>query len=255
MNVLRLQVYGLWNSFRVPEFHQYQKTIPFPPKTTVLGMCGAAMGKSPEEVGEWLNDDVFQVGICFPVITQSKQHAMQSGYAKDLWRYLKYKSSELINGVVMREVLYNSHFTLYITCSDNQLLQNLADAIEHPKWALSLGREEELILIMENKIISLIKSSEFKFQNVVLPVDAGEYLKPSSLMLEKILNREITSFSQPTVVRLPLEFDYDQKSGIRNGKSYQSFTIIRDFEMEVNPEMQTQFGDIYKDGSYNFMFF
>ncbi len=248
MNALRLQLYGLWNSFRVPEFHQYQKTLPFPPKTTVLGMCGAATGKSPEEVGEWLNNDVFQIGICF-------LPSENSGQAKDLWRYLKYKSSELINGVVMREVLYNSYFSLYITSGDSSLLENLKDAIEHPRWALSLGREEELILIKECDIVSLTKASDLTFRNVVLPIDSGQYLKPSVAMLEKIMKREITSFAQPTVIRLPLKFDYDVKSGSRNGNSFQSFTVIKDFEMEVRDEMKIQFGEAYSDGAYNIKFF
>jgi hypothetical protein len=211
-------------------------------------MCGAAIGKSPEEVGKWLNDDVFQIGICL-------LPSENSGQAKDLWRYLKYKSSELINGVVMREVLYNSHFILYITTSDSLLLKNLMDAIEHPKWALSLGREEEIVLIKECKIVCLAKALDFTFRNVVLPVDSGQYLKPSSAMLDKIMKREITSFAQPTVFRLPLKLDYDVKSGSRSGRSFQSFTVIKDFEMEVRDEMKIQFGEAYSDGTYNFKFF
>ena len=36
-------------SFRVPETHTFHQTLPLPPKTTIIGMIGAALGKRLNE--------------------------------------------------------------------------------------------------------------------------------------------------------------------------------------------------------------
>jgi len=64
MKFIRVICFGSMNSFRQPDFHTYHKTLPLPPKTTVAGMIGSALGISPEKVNdEWLKNNRFQMGI------------------------------------------------------------------------------------------------------------------------------------------------------------------------------------------------
>ncbi len=56
IEVLRIEVVGKVNSFRLADHHTYQKSYLFPPKTTICGMIGSALGYSAEEVNEKLLD-------------------------------------------------------------------------------------------------------------------------------------------------------------------------------------------------------
>jgi CRISPR-associated protein Cas5t len=64
MNFLKVKCIGGFNSYRQPDFHTYHKSLPLPPKTTIAGMLGGALGLSPEEVNEnWLLNKRLQIGV------------------------------------------------------------------------------------------------------------------------------------------------------------------------------------------------
>jgi len=248
MKFLRIICKGTFNSFRQPDFHTYHKTLSLPPKTTVGGMIGSALGVSPREINEnWLVNGRFMLGIV----------GFNNGQANDLWQIRKYESKQIKafqtgkdcapykTAVIVRELLYQSHFTLYLSFvneSDYELLEN---AFENPKWALSLGREDELV-----KIISLQKIDiqpvieELSYKNTVLPFDITTIsYRPD---LNALSSCNILK-SAPKVVSIPTSFTIENDSEIRSGNDYHRFTYVYTLPILVNAEG-------YFDEEYNHAF-
>jgi CRISPR-associated protein Cas5t len=71
-------------SFRIPESHTFQQTLPLPPITALTGLMGAAIGLSFKDVMSFRE----QKGILFGVIGSSK------GEMKDLWKYNKLETDK-----------------------------------------------------------------------------------------------------------------------------------------------------------------
>jgi len=60
MFILTLDVWAQTASFRIPEQHTFQPTLPLPPITTLIGLMGAALGLTFDELADHLEleDDV-----------------------------------------------------------------------------------------------------------------------------------------------------------------------------------------------------
>src|SRR5690606_9662329 len=177
MQFIRIKASGCLNSFRQPDFHTYHKTLPLPPKTTVAGMIGSALGIGPKVVNDqWLKTERFQMGI----VGKAK------GKANDLWQIRKYETKQIAaynkgdkdtpykTAVIIRELLYNSEFIIYLSFKDETDFDLVFQKLQNPAWALSLGREDELINIKEITKVDLEEQSDVTFQNTVLPYDVTE---------------------------------------------------------------------------------
>src|SRR5665811_806593 len=71
-------------SFRVPETHTFHQTLPLPPKTTIIGMIGAALGFNLETAHKYVEQNKIFVGI----------YGKHKGMMKDLWNYRKLTGKE-----------------------------------------------------------------------------------------------------------------------------------------------------------------
>ncbi len=70
-------------SFRDPNTHLYQETMPMPPPTTIVGICGAALGLEFKDAMEYFKTNEIAVGC----------RAKSQGFGKDLWNYSKIKKT------------------------------------------------------------------------------------------------------------------------------------------------------------------
>lgn len=251
MKFLRIKCAGCLNSFRQPDFHTYHKTLPLPPKTTVAGMIGSAMGVSPERVNiEWLQNNRFQMGIV----------GKNNGKANDLWQIRKYESKQIKayqNGtesapyktaVIVRELLYASEFVLYLHFEDEKDYELVCSKFQNPEWAISLGREDELVLIKEIQQMNLEEKTNISFCNTVLPID---FTKTS---YEIVLNSQNTPGNlldeAPKSVKLPMTFSYND-DGAREAKEYQIFSFI--YNLPIKPKDSEGFYD--EELNYSFQIF
>jgi CRISPR-associated Cas5-like protein len=152
MRFIRIRAKGCLNSFRQPDFHTYHKTFPLPLKTTVGGMLGSALGLSPENINDqWLLPNRFFMGIV----------GFNHGKTNDLWQIRKYEGKQIKafnsgkantpykTAVIVRELLYSTDFVLYLAFKEESDIDMIFDKLQNPAWALSLGREDELIKIIE----------------------------------------------------------------------------------------------------------
>jgi len=234
MKFLKINLSGSFNSFRYPDFHTYHKTLPLPTKTTICGMLGAALGISPEEINKsWLQSNHFQVGII----------GRSNGKTNDLWQIRKYKQSQISNyqkgkvdkpyftSVIMRELLFNNEYFLYINFNNENDLTLIENALKNPAWALSLGREDEIVKIKNVCAIELDKTEKVFFQNTVLPIDISQYnYKIKSDYLEKIEGNILSL--RPFVVKLPLTFKYNDDFS-RTSEIYQTYTFVLELPVQI----------------------
>ena len=80
------KAYSETASFRIPETHTFQKTLPLPPLTTIIGLLGAALGLSFAESMEFYHGNQIRVGVI----------GTSQSTVNDLWKYRKIKSKETI---------------------------------------------------------------------------------------------------------------------------------------------------------------
>lgn len=234
MEFIRIKCKGCLNSFRQPDFHTYHKTLPLPPKTTIAGMIGGALGISPKEVNdEWLKKDRFKMSVV----------GKSNGKAGDLWQIRKYELKQISaynkgtetapykTAVIVRELLYASDYLIYL-CFENWKDKNLVlHALNNPKWALSLGREDEVIRISEVKAIELDEQSDLNYCNTILPFDInteGYSISLNELSAGNILDEA------PKIVKLPITFNHKANSQVREADNFQHFSFISTLPVKPN---------------------
>ncbi len=199
MKVLRVAVRAPVASFRRPLDHNYQRSLPLPPPTTVLGIAGAALGLSDRQL--WASDSPLQ-----QVVVAAWADA-EPGRARDMWTVLKIKGGKIAErSPYFRELLFAVSYTL-VYGGPNETLERLAAAFADPVYPLSLGREDELALV-EEVTLEEASDGQARFRGTVLPGDVRRVpfrplLRPGARM-------------EPVLVEtLPLAFSLDNR-GIRN---------------------------------------
>lgn len=240
MEFLRVKLSGCLNSFRQPDFHTYHKTLPLPPKTTIAGMLGAALGISPKVVNdEWLINDRFRMGI----------FGISNGKANDLWQIRKFENKQISafkkfrddierhnlkeeyevitpykTAVIVRELLFASEYILYLNFDNSADLDLIKRHLENPVWALSIGREDELVKITAIDEIEIQEKEDVFLKNTVVATDTNSQRYEIDLT-SKTLQVNLLQES-PKIVRLPINFIHKKDGDAREANTFQDFTFI-----------------------------
>lgn len=237
MRFLRIKCRGAFNSYRQPDFHTYHKTLPLPPKTTIAGLIGSALGISPVEVNEeWLLKERFKMGII----------GTNNGQANDLWQIRKYESKQIKayqigkevtpykTAVIVRELLFQSEIILYLTFENEGDFDSVRKALILPKWALSLGREDELVRIESIDDVELpLINNQHCFKETVVPEDLTELnYRP---LLDMNLSGNLLK-AAPKTVSLPVSFVFENDSEVRKGKDFRKFTFVGNLPILIEGE-------------------
>ena len=233
MQALRLYIEGDFNSFPFPKEMKYQRTASFPPKTTLIGLMGAAIGLKEKELEE-LYDSVL-VGIVMESL---------GGTAKDLWKIIKPKSGEDESAVITREILYNPVYWLYFAPQPRYKCDELKEAFFNPAYPLTLGRSDELILIRYGAIETVdLKEAEIDacYRHTVLPFDYRE----EEYEFEEVPSG--TPFKIPQTFKIPTRFEY--KKGVRKEKELRIFTYVYNLGLKFTKIRG------WSDGERNFFMF
>lgn len=199
-------------SFRIPESHTFQQTLPLPPITTLTGLMGAAIGLSFEEAMSFRK----QNSILFGVIGSNK------GEMKDLWKYNKVKSNESLKDVLIREYLTDFSLIMAIASQDQIILSKVREGFCNPKYALTLGNNDDLFKVMH--VSSIVEAEEVEcstFENTVL---AGNQTLDYESAID-LKNTPITyRVRAPQVFLLPTAFNF--KGEERRVSKRQQFTFV-----------------------------
>lgn len=225
MRGVRITAVSMIVSFRDPRTHKFQRSYPLPPPTTIKGLLGAALGLTPDKA----NDLPVLVSVSIKETTCNFR-VNQSGFTTDLWKYDKWKVNQFdTKGVVKRDIFYRKDFEIYIVTKDESILstERIRDAFYNPSWALSLGRDDEIIKIAQIRMVQLNETKVAKFENTLLPFDVKERGgKPCPEDIQKFLKGEIVSLEPPLIVSLPSRFAYNLEKGIREGVDIHAYSFI-----------------------------
>ena len=139
----------------------------------------------------------------------------EPGRASDMWTLLKIKNGKMERSPYVRELLFNVSYTI-IYSADEQLLTSLNQAFQNPAYPLSLGREDELILV-EDITIDEASPGEPTFYGTVIAGDVRKmHIHP---MLEPGIQ-----FEPPIIEELPLNFSVDNKR-LRHPQNYATLSF------------------------------
>jgi CRISPR-associated protein Cas5t len=224
MIYLAVEIRTITASFRNPEFQNFHKTLHLPPPTTLVGLAGAALGKSPKAAQEWFEKDDWELGIS----------GSSEGYAKDLWKYNnkwdKYNGWE--SSVLLREILFNNHFFAVFGSPVERKVRLLQQAFLEPKYALTLGSSDSLAKVVSTEIVELAEISR-ELSNCLT---SGNVL---SEVMENAFNGEdfsIYSTSEPITYDFPTRFQYESDYGVRRVLRRKTFSFIGN-PMQLNFEV------------------
>lgn len=188
MKVIRFEIQGLVNSYRIPFFRTYHKSFLAPPKTTLIGMLCNISLKSQKEFFEILEKELLDISI---IINDIK------GKAKDLWSYKTLEKKNRGKSVVRRDKLFLPNYTIYLKINDDEIYKELLENLNNPKNTPSLGMDDELIEIKNIKELVLNTSNSKKINSVFLhkEVDYKAFIKDINKSVEfPTLNRTPTKF-------------------------------------------------------------
>ncbi|ATW27426.1 CRISPR-associated protein Cas5 [Candidatus Formimonas warabiya] len=207
-----IHTYAVTASFRIPETHTFQQTLPLPPVTALAGILGAAAGWSFEQTMDFCREK----GIRFGVVGTHK------GKAKDLWKYQKIKSGETIPAVLLREFLTDLDMVIYIVAEEEDIAEEMRQCFLSPCYALTAGNSDDLLKI---RYVSLVEKGQVvwaeDFQTTVISGNhAANYesnIDIKSIPLMKALYA-------PQVHLLPTEFQFLGQE--RRVTARQPFTFV-----------------------------
>lgn len=199
-------------SFRIPESHTFQQTLPLPPVTTLTGLMGAATGLDFEKAMTFRK----QKNILFGVI------GSHQGEMKDLWKYNKIKSKESLKDVLIREYLTDFSLNIAIASRERTVLSEVRDCFCNPKYALTLGNSDDLFKIKHiSSIVEAAKDECSTFENTVL---AGDQTVDYESAID-LKNTPITyRVRAPQVFLLPTAFSFNEEE--RRVSKREQFTFV-----------------------------
>ncbi len=161
MQVLKIVAEGAITSFRYPHFMQgVQPTYEMPPPATLYGHIASALG-------EWFDPQGVQFAICFSFLKRA-QEVESTILLSEAGGKLEVPNAppKVLEGNVnpfTREVLFEPRMTLYL----NQ--PQWKEAFLHPRYAVALGRSQDLFFYREVSLVNLIPVSSAYLENTLLP--------------------------------------------------------------------------------------
>lgn len=207
MYIFSVKGVALTASFRLPETHTFHQTLPLPPKTTIVGMIGAAKGLGLEAAHNYVNENNILVGMI----------GSHKGMMKDLWNYRKitgkeknYTEEQIKNrmhfSVLIREYLFDCEFTLYFGVNTQEVAAELNECFRSPFYALTIGNSDDLFKVQTISDVVKESSAEWRhFENTMLPGEFSSAYKPNIDLKRMPITQSVNS---PQVYLLPTRFTF-----------------------------------------------
>jgi len=218
MFIFTVEAFSVTASFRIPENHTFQQTLPLPPVTTLTGLMGAALGLSFEKAMQFRKEK----GIFFGVIGSSE------GKMRDLWKYNKIKTSYKEDGsdrqdILIREFLTDFSLILAVGAEDEKVITEIRSGFLNPRYALSAGNSDDLLKI--RCITSVFKTEASQCSNFENTILAGnqtlQYESPKDLLENTAITYTIKA---PQVFLLPVAFRFNGEE--RRVSERKQFTFV-----------------------------
>lgn len=211
MHLVLIQAFAETASFRLPETHTFHKTLPLPSYTSCMGLLGAALGYGLEESQQFVEENKVRVGV----------GGRDRGTFKDLWKYRKVKSGEVISDVLLREYVVDLSLGLVYGAEDKSTVQRIAQAFNDPVYALTAGHSDSLLVLCS---IELMEADWEPLESVhfcAVPLDMTGAYQADKSVLDLPLTESIRA---PQVFNLPVRFSFEGERRTIAGREF--FTYI-----------------------------
>jgi CRISPR-associated protein Cas5t len=215
MQVLKVVAEGITTSFRYPHFIQgVQPTFDMPPPATIYGHICSALGEFVPPEG---------IMFAYHFTTQGRVddvehiHVLSAASGKLPGTRLPKALEGAINPF-KRSLLFQPRLTLYI--NRPEWLQ----AFRSPRYAVVLGRSQDLCTYTEVQVIDLVQSERAYFEHTLLPYEMAVRTRSGvvSLLpryLDSRRNRAPT-FERYLLLERRVQSDDLQRFGETNEESY-----------------------------------
>lgn len=190
---IKLTLSGIFSFYRVPYNSLLMDTFLFPPKTSIIGMMGAAIG--------W-NEDVFLENLKkfrYGVIIEKAGESFS-----EIAVIYKSKNSPIYP--ITKNLVHKPVYNVFLTSEDDSLTENIGKALQNPKYVLTLGDSENLFYPLNKNYIRILKIKENMsatklrcilpseiYNEYVVQMNVGEMFPNKNLLL-------------PREIRIPIDF-------------------------------------------------
>lgn len=167
MRVLKITAEGLTTSFRYPHFTMsVQPSYPMPPPATLYGHVASALG-------QWFDPAGVRFAVRFAYRHKQadiettillKQASGKLPTDKRLPKVLEGKANPF-----RREILFFPRLVLYLNRPE------WASAFRHPRYAVCLGRSQDLFTYTRVEVVTLERAEHVYLQDTLLPQTFGQY--------------------------------------------------------------------------------
>nr|WP_317452811.1 CRISPR-associated protein Cas5 [Streptomyces sp. CBMA29] len=167
----RFEFYAPVASFRDPLFPGLSHGLPVPPPSTVRGMLAAATGKPSELVPFGMASYGDGNGV-----DAETYHPIDAGGAN---RAVSGRVRAGKGGMTIRDrpFLVGVHLTVWIPGRDGDRIEQ---ALRRPRWALRLGRSQDIVHLRERCQVALEPASDAVVDHALAPV--GSHAAPSAVV-------------------------------------------------------------------------
>jgi len=187
---IRLLMGGIFSFFRVPYNSLLMDSYLFPPKTTIIGVVGAAMGWNEEKVLN--NIDKFKYGV---IIKNPGERVIETA------RIIKNEEQPIYP--ITKIMNYKPFYEVFISSDNKDIdIDKIGDALNDPKFTLYLGDSESLLY-------ADLKHSKFCEKTEINKGfgDEFECILPSEIYNKKEkIEMTRKDFIPPTEIKIPINF-------------------------------------------------
>lgn len=178
---VRLKLYQNMVNYKKPTSFQLKESFPLPPYSTVIGMIHSLCN-----FNEYKNMNISVQGKYHSKVNDlHTRYEFKSGMSYDKTRHqLKVGDFGVSRGISTAELLTDVELLIHIIPEDQSLLEEIQNAFIRPSEYPSLGRREDLVTVLEVKIVDIIEE-EFE-SDIELPNDYTAYI-PIEMLSENIV--------------------------------------------------------------------
>ncbi|MDT0446836.1 CRISPR-associated protein Cas5 [Streptomyces johnsoniae] len=182
----RAEFYAPVASFRDPLFPGLSHGLPLPPPSTVRGLLAAATGRPAEDVpfgmSAWAEGSGVDTETYHPVAAGGANPAVSG-------RVRAVKGGMTIRD---RPFLVGLHLTVWLPGPEGG---RIADALRRPRWALRLGRSQDVVHLRGMKRVELEPAEEGRVGHTLAPASghdigsAQEHRMAASVSADRLTTR------------------------------------------------------------------
>lgn len=257
MDAIKIKTVSSFASFKWEKDQKYHRTYEFPPKTTLLGFVGSALGLKEEQIyhkWEWNGREKPLVDRVEVAVLANKI----DGKVKEAWRTIKSKKRKAEREIevlflegwtftripIVREQLYRPQYIVYISFDEGDLMTHTREKFENPVFPLSLGRDDELVRIESVSIVPLIEPKyPILLHNILLPFNINKVKR--DVILEG-------AFKPYICQKLPHRFEIVDK--VRKPKDEEEFTFLTGgYKVRIEESIKNVYYDPEEDRNVVFL--